>query len=59
MTATMMPRAETLPQSQDPRVLREILEDPNLSGYHKQAQAELEALEQRIGQHVRHGLGAE
>ncbi|GGN39119.1 hypothetical protein FHR83_006789 [Actinoplanes campanulatus] len=59
MTATMTPPASTtMPQSQDPRVLREILDDPNLSGWHEAAHLALEDLEQRIGRHVRHGLGA-
>ncbi len=59
MTTTMMPPTMTMPTSQDPRVLREILDDPNLSGWHEQAQTELEVLEKRIGRHARHGLGAE
>lgn len=58
MTATMMPPTALL-TSQDPRVLEEILADPNMSGYHEQARQELDRLEQRIGRHVRHGLGAE
>lgn len=61
MTATMTPPTAptAMPSSQDPRVLREILDDPNLSGWHEQARAELDRLEQRIGRHVRHGLAAE
>jgi hypothetical protein len=59
VTATMMPPTVALSTSQDPRVLREILADPNLSGWHDQARQELDRLEQRIGRHVRHGLGAE
>lgn len=58
MTATVMP-ATVLSTSRDPRVLREILADPHLSGWHEQARQELEELEQQIGRHVRHGLGAE
>lgn len=58
MTVTDI-RPTEQPTSQDPRVLQAILADQNMSGWHEQAQAELDRLEQQIGRHARHGLGAE
>ncbi|MET0416654.1 MAG: hypothetical protein ABW022_11605 [Actinoplanes sp.] len=48
-----------LPQSQDPCVLRDALNDPAYAPWHGEMRKSLEELERRLGDHARFGLAAE